>query len=82
VQYSYDLVYVLYLIKQIACATRVFYSDHNMSTVLQSKCFVSAKITFKKEKQKVLSALNEICGIWGSHSGGYEEYYLLEYNAM
>jgi hypothetical protein len=20
--------------------------------------------------------------IWGSHSGGYEEYYLLEYNAV
>jgi hypothetical protein len=22
------------------------------------------------------------CKIWGSHSGGYEEYYLLGYNAV
>jgi hypothetical protein len=22
------------------------------------------------------------CGIWGSHSGGYEEFYLLGYNAV
>jgi hypothetical protein len=23
-----------------------------------------------------------LCKIWGSHSGGYKEFYLLEYNAV
>jgi hypothetical protein len=26
--------------------------------------------------------ISEVCRIWGSHIGGYEEFYLLGYNAV
>jgi hypothetical protein len=31
---------------------------------------------------KMENNFKHLCKIWGSHSGGYEELYLLEYNAV
>jgi hypothetical protein len=42
----------------------------------------------KKKKQNIVCSVDIrvmqiiICRIWGSHSSGYEEFYLLEYNAV
>jgi hypothetical protein len=43
------------------------------------------EIAFKVPSLRLLlhsSKSVSICRIWGFHSGGYEEYYLLEYNVV
>jgi hypothetical protein len=32
--------------------------------------------------RKIIQTTGKLCRIWGSHNGGYEEFCLLEYNAI
>jgi hypothetical protein len=46
-------------------------------TITNTKIYSSVDISLAISKEKLF-----LGRIWGSHSGGYEEYYLLGYNAM